>query len=175
MSLFVGNIAGEISQKELEDLFNKYGKCEIKHKNIFAFVEYSSDKEAEQAKQELNKKEINGRVLSIEWSKKSKNYASKRYRDSGRCYTCGRRGHFARDCPERRSDSYHRYRDRSYRSRSRSGKYRSRRRYNNRYDSSSSSRSRNSRSRDNKYRRRSRSRKRSDDSYYNDRDRYRDR
>ena len=127
MSLFVGNIAGEISQKELEDLFNKYGKCEIKHKNIFAFVEYSSDKEAEQAKQELNKKEINGRVLSIEWSKKSKNYASKRYRDSGRCYTCGRRGHFARDCPERRSDSYHRYRDRSYRSRSRSGKYRSRR------------------------------------------------
>ena len=28
------------------------------HKKIYAFVEYSSDKEAEQAKQDLNKKEI---------------------------------------------------------------------------------------------------------------------
>ena len=81
MSLFIGNIAGEISQKELEDLFSKYGTCEIKHKNIYAFVEYSSDKEAEQAKNDLNKKEIKGRVLSIEWSKKSKNYISKKYKD----------------------------------------------------------------------------------------------
>ena len=181
MSLFIGNIAGEISQKELEDLFSKYGKCEIKHKNVFAFVEYSSDKEAEQAKQELDKKEINGRVLSIEWSKKSKNYISKRYKESVRCYTCGRKGHFARDCHDRkRSSPIRRYGDRRYRSRSRSrSRYRSRRRYNrydSKYDSSSeSNRSRYSRSRDNKYRRRSRSRKRSDDSYYRDRDRNRER
>ena len=171
MSLFIGNIAGEISQKELENLFGKYGKCEIKHKNIYAFVEYSSDKEAEQAKQDLNKKEIKGRVLSIEWSKKSKNYISKRYKDrdssSMRCYTCGHRGHFARDCPERRRSR--RYHDRRYRSRSRSRQYRRRR---NSY-SRSISRSRSRSYRDNRYKRRSRSRKRSDESYY--RDKYKNR
>ena len=184
MSLFIGNIAGEISQKELEDLFSKYGKCEIKYKSIFAFAEYSSDKEAEQAMQELNKKEINGRALSIEWSKKSKNYISKRYSRenstySMRCYNCNRRGHFARDCPEiRRSNSRNRYpgRDRSYhsrmRSRSRSHRSRSRSRHRRRrrYDSSSSrSRGRDRYRRrdrsDSRRRSRSRSRRRSDDSF----------
>ena len=173
MSLFIGNIAGEISLKELEELFTKYGKCEIKHKKIYAFVEYSSDKEAEQAKQDLNNKEVKGRILSIEWSKKSKNYIYKRNKDSIyiRCYICGHRGHLARDCSERKG--YRRYHERRYRSRSRSRSrhYRSRRSHNSRDYSSRNKNNSNSGSRDNNYKRRSRSRKRSKDSYYRDKER----
>jgi hypothetical protein len=32
MSLFVGNISKNVRPFELEDNFNKYGKCSIKHK-----------------------------------------------------------------------------------------------------------------------------------------------
>ena len=167
MSLFIGNIANEVSKKELEDLFSKYGKCEINYKGAFAFAEYSLDKEAEQAKVELDKKEINGRSLSIEWSKKSKNYiGSKRYEEispRGKCYICGRNGHFARDCPEgRRSNSRRHYHSkRRYRSHSRSHRHhhRSRRRY--KSSRSSSRRSPRKRYRKRSYNRRSRSR-----SYY---------
>jgi RNA recognition motif-containing protein len=177
MSLFIGNIAKEVTKKELEDLFSKYGKCEINYKGAYAFAEFSLDKEAEQAKLELNKKEINGRILSIEWSKKSKNYiGNERYENISprrKCYTCGHSGHLARDCPEgrRRSNSRRRYHSkRRYRSRSRSHHHHHRRRYRSRSSSRSSSR----RSPRRKYRKRNyrRSRSKSRD---RDRDRSRSR
>ena len=40
MSLFIGNIANQVSAKELEDIFTKYGKCTINYKGAFAFAEY---------------------------------------------------------------------------------------------------------------------------------------
>jgi arginine/serine-rich splicing factor 7 len=165
MSLFIGNTANKVTKKELEDLFNKYGKCDINYKGAFAFAEYSLDKEAEIAKSELNKKEVNGRVLSIEWSKKSKNYTKKTYNESSprvKCYICGRGGHFARDChKKRRSDSYRHYHSRRrYRSRSRSHHYHHRR-----YSSSRSPSKRISRRRSPK-KRSYRSRSRSKSSYH---------
>ena len=175
MPLFIGNIANEVTKKELEEIFSKYGKCEINYKGNYAFAEFTLDKEAELAKQELNKKEVNNRALSIEWSKKSKHYIGKRYEEissRGKCYTCGRNGHFARDCPERRrSDSRRHYLSkRRYRSRSRSHHHHHRRRYrsrsSSRYSSRRSPRRYRKRSDSRRSRSRNRSRSRSQSSFY---------
>lgn len=146
MSLFIGNIANEVPAKELEDKFSAYGKCEINYKGAYAFAEFEDEKDAENAKNELNNQEVCGRNLNIEWSKKSSKYEGKKKPDlspRGKCYNCGRSGHYARDCPRRRRSSsrrrYHskrRYRD----SRSVSRSRHHRRKYS-RYSDSSSSRS----------------------------------
>ena len=155
MSLFIGNIAHYLSKKDIEEAFNKFGKCEINYKGTYAFAEYEEEKNAGQAKCELNKRVIYGRNLNIEWSKKSKNYENKRYnhiRLRGKCYICGKRDHYARDCPDNRRKSRSRKysRDkRKYRSRSRSHRYHKR---NNSRSSSFSSR-RNSRRNHRRYKR----------------------
>ena len=77
MSLFIGNIANAVSEKELEETFNKFGKCQINYKGAFAFAEYKDEKDAESARIELQGKLIGGRYLNIEWSKKSSKYEGK--------------------------------------------------------------------------------------------------
>lgn len=179
MSLFIGNIASAVPQKDLEETFGKYGKCEINYKGAFAFAEYESDKNAEQAKVELQNKEICGRILNIEWSKKSKYYEDKHRSDispRGKCYTCGRTGHYARDCPDRRRRSSSRRRYHSRR-RYRSSRSRSHRHHRRRYSHSSrSSYSRSSRKNrgHRRYRKREGSRSRSR-SQYNRKSRERER
>jgi RNA recognition motif-containing protein len=51
--LFVGNLVSDISSKDIEEVFDKYGrilKCEVKNKGpgaSFCFVEYEDERDAE--------------------------------------------------------------------------------------------------------------------------------
>jgi RNA recognition motif-containing protein len=113
MSLFVGNISKNVRQYELEDQFNKFGKCSIKQKvtyrkitplaftcwflavtgkrvffdevltifnlvqDSFAFIEFESERDAEDAREELQGKNMGGLEIAIEWSKRSGRFSAK--------------------------------------------------------------------------------------------------
>lgn len=102
MSLFVGNLSRNINAVDLEKEFDKFGTCRINYKGSFAFAEYEREKDAEDALENLQNKDMGGKKINIEWSKKSKKYdVSRRRRSrsrSRRCYNCGSKGHYLRDC-----------------------------------------------------------------------------
>ncbi len=72
--LFVGNLAFETTENELKEMFSSAGTCEATavirdrmtgRSRGFAFVEMSSDEEAQRAISELNGKELQGRAISV--------------------------------------------------------------------------------------------------------------
>lgn len=141
MSLFIGNISYETTEKEIEELFSKYGKCKINLKRSYAFAAFEDHKDAEKAKEELNSKKLGSKEINIEWCKSKPRGERERDRDRdrthdskdirGKCYNCNRYGHYARDCPDYNSrrryidkrKSHAPYKYRRSRSRSRSRNY----------------------------------------------------
>jgi arginine/serine-rich splicing factor 7 len=106
MSLFIGNISRQVTTSDLEKEFNVYGHCKINYKGSYAFAEFEHEKDAEEALDSIQNKDLGGRKINIEWSKKSKKFdesKSRRKRSisprrDGRCYNCGLKGHYLRDC-----------------------------------------------------------------------------
>jgi RNA recognition motif-containing protein len=108
MSLFIGNISRTAYASDLEKYFGEFGQCRINFKGTYAFAEFENEKDAEEAISNLQNKSIGGREINIEWSKKSRKFddsKSRRKRRSnsprrrdGRCYNCGSKNHFMRDC-----------------------------------------------------------------------------
>eukprot|EP01130_Rhizamoeba_saxonica_P002392 TRINITY_DN121_c0_g1_i2.p1 TRINITY_DN121_c0_g1~~TRINITY_DN121_c0_g1_i2.p1 ORF type:complete len:224 (-),score=41.26 TRINITY_DN121_c0_g1_i2:59-730(-) len=97
MSLFIGRLSYDTTSRDLEDIFYKFGpilRCSVK--SGYAFVEFDSRRDAEDAIDELHGYRLHGRNIVIEWAKG-------RRRDKGGegCFKCGRHGHFARECRER--------------------------------------------------------------------------
>ena len=114
MSLFIGNLSSKTTKEELTDLFNKYGKCYIKHKGSFAFAEFEEEKDASKALDALKGKSVHERDMNIEWSKSSNKFEGSHHRHrpsryspfKGKCFNCGHHGHFARNCPKDRRRSH---------------------------------------------------------------------
>jgi len=72
--LYIGNLAFEVSNKDLEEAFAAVGPCEsvavvtdrtTGQSRGFGFVEMSSNSEAQQAIQQLNGTEIKGRAIRV--------------------------------------------------------------------------------------------------------------
>jgi RNA recognition motif-containing protein len=101
MALFVGRLPSDVRQRELEDLFDKYGKilrCDIK--SSYAFVEFEDSRDAEDAVKEMDGYRLSGRPIVVEWAK-GKRRGGERASGGGdrdACFKCGEKGHWAREC-----------------------------------------------------------------------------
>lgn len=145
--VYVGDLGSSATKQELEDAFSYYGPLRnvwvARNPPGFAFVEFEDARDAEDAVRGLDGRTICGRRARVEPSNGkrlrersfSRRGMGRPFHPEDRCYECGERGHYARDCTRYRSyrkkRSYSRSRSRSRsrtrsRSRSRGGGSRSR-------------------------------------------------
>ncbi|GFQ79939.1 hypothetical protein TNCT_167331 [Trichonephila clavata] len=128
--VYVGELGNSGTRHELEDAFSYYGPLRnvwvARNPPGFAFVEFEDSRDARDAVRGLDGKILCGRRVRVELSSgksRSSYRPPPRYNPDERCYECGERGHYARDCrgPKRgRSRSRSRSPRRRSRSRSRS-------------------------------------------------------
>merc|ERR1719245_580039 len=73
--LFLGNLARDVTQRDIEDAFDKYGRverCDIKNKgngSVFAFLEFEDERDAEDACKGANGKEMLGSSIIVEFAR----------------------------------------------------------------------------------------------------------
>ncbi|KAF6208111.1 hypothetical protein GE061_016561 [Apolygus lucorum] len=155
--IYIGDLGSAANKQDLEDAFSYYGPIRsvwiARNPPGFAFVEFEDPRDAEDAVRGLDGRNVCGRRVRVEMSNGARRRGGggsgggggrrgRPFHPEDKCYECGERGHYARDCSSPSKEKSQRKRDRSYsrsRSRSRSRDRRSR--------SRSRSRSRNLRSR----------------------------
>jgi len=122
MSLFIGRLAHGVTEKDLQDLFSKYGPItRVNCKGNYGFVIFEDEGDAKDALKELQDTELLGSRINVEWSKSSGRYTGRKDRRNGsgggfrRSY--GRRRSHSRDRNRYYSRSPDRDRRPSYRDR----------------------------------------------------------
>ncbi|UYV75143.1 SRSF7 [Cordylochernes scorpioides] len=102
--VYVGDLGSSGTKHELEDAFSYYGPLRnvwiARNPPGFAFVEFEEARDARDAVRGLDGKILCGRRVRVELStgKSRQTYRPKPFSPEDRCYDCGERGHYSRDC-----------------------------------------------------------------------------
>mmetsp|Transcript_26502 Transcript_26502/g.45646 ORF Transcript_26502/g.45646 Transcript_26502/m.45646 type:complete len:266 (+) Transcript_26502:58-855(+) len=96
--VYVGKISGRTRERDLDDLFSRYGRViSLDLKHGYAFVEYDNPRDADDACRKLDKYELDGSRLTVEMSHGGAGYRGPAP-GTGKCFNCGKEGHWAREC-----------------------------------------------------------------------------
>lgn len=122
--LHVADLDSRASKWDLEEVFNKFGPLNeiwmAKSVPCFAFVVYKRREDAYEALRAADGQDICGRRVRVTMARpRTRGRGRRGFDPSMRCYQCGERGHFSRDCPDTKY-GYKRPPSPRYRSRSRS-------------------------------------------------------
>jgi len=114
--VYVGRMPDRAKERDLQELFSKFGRIvHIDVKRGFGFVEFEDKRDAEDSVRQLNSIDFMGNRLAVEMSYSSQGERPARSRNSGgggggnsnrvpgtgRCFSCGQEGHWARECPRK--------------------------------------------------------------------------
>lgn len=73
MSLYIGNLSPRVRKEELESVFGRFGRCNIRLKDGYGFAIYGIRAQAEVAMRALRGRNICGLPISLSWSNKQPN------------------------------------------------------------------------------------------------------
>jgi len=102
--IYIGRIADKVRERDLDELFGKYGKLgRVDLKAGFGFIEYQDKRDAEDAIKALDGHDFMGSRLYVDMAFTQGEVPKRRnpVPGEGRCHRCGTEGHWARECPDR--------------------------------------------------------------------------
>ena len=83
--LYVGNLNFDVTDSELEEAFSRFGDIVstvvVKDRDSgrskgFGFIEFAQETDAQQAKEAMNGKELNGRAIKVDEAREQRGRAS---------------------------------------------------------------------------------------------------